>query len=332
MAEIVTVSNLIDFIREIQESIHSPPVLLKDTEQVMNVNISDISPAIIERGKEYVAALLSEKRHDKPKKQEHRRFYRGHYSTHYDLVPSAFRGHNWGKEDYYYHEIAVRSPEFFQGKTHLDRLVTMQHYECPTRLLDITSNPLVALFFACMNYGCKKCDASAEGVVYIFDEPSTNVVYADSDRSLMLACLARFSEADKMKMYELASLRIGEAGFEKKGGNGGYKDVLIEKLFHEIAREVPAFKREIKPLDLLKPLFVQPNRTNMRIAKQDGAFILSGLCENVAEAQTKLELCVHKKIHVVNQDGILRELEQLGIHEASLFPELDKVAHYLKTR
>lgn len=330
MANKITISTVVEYIQAIQNT----PKLSSfgNQDQVMRSKLSDIDPLVITRGKEYVAAVFKDGSSDKSKIPALRKFYRGHYSSQYELIPSVFRKGNWGKEEYFYHEVAVRSPEFFQGKTHLDKLVTMQHYDCPTRLLDITSNPLVALFFACMNYGCDKCNKSNEGVVYVFEELSNNVVYADSDRALMLACLARFSENDKLAMFELASSRINEKGFEKKGGSGGYKDAVMEKLFHEITREMPAFKHEIRPLDLLKPLFVQPNRTNMRISKQDGAFILSGLCRNAAEAKEKLELCVRKEIHIINQLGILHELEELGIHEASLFPELDKVSHYLKTR
>jgi len=33
-----------------------------------------------------------------------------------------------------------------------DRLVRMQHFELPTRLLDATTNPLVALYFASAEY------------------------------------------------------------------------------------------------------------------------------------------------------------------------------------
>ena len=37
------------------------------------------------------------------------------------------------------------------------------------------------------------------------------------------------------------------------------------------------FERELNPIDLLAPQFVQPEKNNPRILKQDGAFIISGL-------------------------------------------------------
>lgn len=89
------------------------------------------------------------------------------------------------------------------------------------------------------------------GAVFVFTQVPKNVVYSDSDRALILSCLASFSKEDKEKLFELAHERINEDSFRKPQGGTRYKDAVVEKLYHEIARENPAFKREIRPLDLL---------------------------------------------------------------------------------
>ncbi|CAE6856240.1 FRG domain-containing protein [Paraburkholderia domus] len=76
-------------------------------------------------------------------------FYRGHSNrTKYLLEPSIFRKDERGNfinryaEDRMYRELLVSNSVDFQGDIYtLDRLVRMQHYSLPTRLLDITSNP-----------------------------------------------------------------------------------------------------------------------------------------------------------------------------------------------
>lgn len=45
--------------------------------------------------------------------------------------------------------VAYLPHSFSECKSALDYLVQMQHYELPTRLLDVSTNPLVALYFAC---------------------------------------------------------------------------------------------------------------------------------------------------------------------------------------
>jgi hypothetical protein len=272
----------------------------------------------------------------------YRFFYRGHYKRDYNLIPSVLRGNEIKKEDYYYHEILVRCPEHFQFLTHLDKLVMMQHYDCPTRLLDVTTNPLVALFFACKSFvSCKckhkdgsdcDCNKSTGGKVIVFKKPEDEVSYADSDKALMLSCIPRFTYSEKEHLWKSSNDSLSIGKFTEIKGGSRYEDETVERLFHEIATENPAFKRKMKPIDLLQPLFIQPNKSNRRIMKQDGAFILSGFSENADDAESKIKKLLHDEIIIENQFGILKELEQLEIHEASLFPEVDKVANYLKER
>ena len=79
-------------------------------------------------------------------------FYRGHANQAWDLLPSIFRVDKaLEKEHLLFRDMVAHTPRSFaECKSALDYLVQMQHYELPTRLLDVTMNPLVALYFACL--------------------------------------------------------------------------------------------------------------------------------------------------------------------------------------
>lgn len=79
------------------------------------------------------------------------------------MRPGIKRVSRWVEnENIMYQEILVRCAQnFTHCQTHLDYLVEMQHYGLPTRLLDITENPLVALYFAC----CSNRDKIGEVIV-----------------------------------------------------------------------------------------------------------------------------------------------------------------------
>lgn len=82
--------------------------------------------------------------------------------------------------------------------------------------------------------------------------------------------------------------------------------------------------------DLQANLFVQPLKNNPRILKKDGAFLIFGLSMKPEEANELARNHVRQELYISNQDKILKELDAVGINEATLFPEVDKVAGYLK--
>ena len=251
-------------------------------------------------------------------------YYRGEANNKWRTLPGILRENPYNsRESFYYHEIQVRAPKEFENQTHLNKLVTMQHYETPTRLLDLTSNPLSALYFACAD----KEQMSNDGKVMLFPIMPGSMSYGDSDKALILSCLAPLTTFEKFFIHE----EISNSNTDTYINN--QECIHLNKLFLEICTEKPAFQRRIKFGDLLNPLFVQPNQTNPRIVNQQGAFLLSGLDfgDNEAEERIKDRMSTtHIIIPANKKASILKELDAIAINQATIFPNLDKIAGYLK--
>jgi hypothetical protein len=222
--------------------------------------------------------------------------------------------------------ISVHPSEFASDETMFDKLVRMQHFGLPTRLLDVSQNALVALYFATDPGPADS--SSTDGKVIAFSIPQEREKYYDSDSVSCIANLSNMTSEEKDEIYQLKESLIDLPEneqiieFNKIG--------VIERLHQSIRSEKSYFQPVIKPLDLLQPYYVHPKMSNRRILAQSGAFIVYGL-DPFKEIffQYKIE----QTSFLVPQEAkktIQKALANLGISESTLFPELDKAAARIK--
>ena len=248
-------------------------------------------------------------------------FFRGHADSNYSLLPSVMRRSGWKhNEREMYNELMIDCPESFSKcHTHLEKLVEMQHYGLPTRLLDITRNPLVALYFACEN------QFDSYGEIVLISVDSSKIKYPQSDTVTILSSLPLFS-FEKQEEFQYLAMATGLSNdvFNKR----------ITRLLHEIRLEKPAFQAEIDRNDLQDSFVIYALKNNNRIIKQDGAFILCGLLEH-SSILNKFRYTQKNKTIILLVDKkkrLLKDLERFSINHATLFPEIECVSEYIKNK
>ncbi len=255
---------------------------------------------------------------------EHVFLFRGHANKAFQTTPSIYRKQQWfSNEEKIIREILMRCPTDFSNMyTSFEKLVKMQHYDLPTRLLDLTGNPLVALYFACVGDDEKEKD----GEVLFFKIPKAEIKYFDSDTVSIVANLA-WAKSD----FEIKNqFRENSKAFHH------IRNVHALKLLHDIRQEKPHFLERINPKHLESVLCVKPKLDNPRVIRQDGAFLLFGINTNKFTPASIPQEWAHYPnnnriiIKASEKLPILKQLASIGISKAQLFPEIDMVAQFIK--
>lgn len=233
-------------------------------------------------------------------------FYRGHANHEWSLTPGVYRSEaTKKKEDYLVHDLIRHCPIDFQNcHSSFEKLVKMQHYELPTRLLDISMNPLVALYFAAAG------ESDKDGQLFMFLIRNEDLSNFDDEWVNILSRISFLSN-------EIVNVGTDTTKWK----------TLITNL-RNLQEPIPYLNNAN---DLAKVLCVLPKLDNPRIIRQQGAFFLFGISNGEKTKMAGLDVAtITMRIPATKKEEVLKQLDQLGINEKFCFPEIDKVAHYLK--
>ena len=217
-------------------------------------------------------------------------------------------------------ELITRRPgEFASGDLAISQWVLAQHHGLQTRFLDITNNPLVALFHA--SYTSESYQDEG-GRLHMFAVPRELVKPFNSDTVSIIANVPRLTRREQdMLLSRTASQN-----------DLRYVDAL-RHLYQLIRAEKPYFEERIDVRDLFRVFVMEPQQSSERIRAQSGAFLASAYYQRferdeILRLNDRIPVYAHYTPTVPgsNKESIQSELRLLNITRETLFPGLDESA------
>ena len=305
--------------------------------------------------------LILNSRNDAVRKNTHL-YFRGEYNFREFIVPNLYLDEGLTKKssEYYYRMLLsqIGCADFTTSTDLFKHMVNFQHHGAKTRILDISANPLIALYFAVEN------SASEDGYVYVFgsyhkdDRPDTNAEHFDVGHTVAVKTALNLIPQDKINEYlntcKSICARISRTDWDQLKYRSidslpiNPDEFVVIMSFMDILNQRAKTNEELVfPFKIYKDLqlahIVIPSNCSDRIKMHQGAFLLPKHVNTGGQSMTSIWKEIDRSVNtlsanIVSNDGrkvnviiipgdkkaqIKKDLANVGISEGFVYSDIE---------